>query len=112
MLRQTYQIIIKDLAETGINKELGLQMAVKAINNTAEPDELIFTLLVFEAYSRMHELNPSTSNIIQRIEAVKRTMKKMRKIIAERQVNNVLNIKNGPMINHFHDLFLNSKMFV
>jgi hypothetical protein len=38
-------------------------MTVKAINDTADSDELVSTLLVFEAYSRMNAMNPSTPSI-------------------------------------------------
>ena len=33
-----------------VNKEISLQMAVKAINNLARPNRIVFTLLVFRAY--------------------------------------------------------------
>jgi len=47
-LRRAYKIIFLELE--GISKELILQMAVKTINNSAGPDGLIPTLLVFGAY--------------------------------------------------------------
>ena len=37
-------------------------MAVKAINNTAGLDGLVFTLLVYGAYLRISKLDPSTRN--------------------------------------------------
>jgi hypothetical protein len=43
-----YQIISKELPD--LNKEMVLQIAVKAINNTAGPNGLILTLLVFNAF--------------------------------------------------------------
>jgi len=36
-----------------INKEIGLQMAFKAINDLAGPRGLVPTLLVFKAYPQM-----------------------------------------------------------
>jgi len=47
-LRHAYKIISLKLEST--SKELILQMAVKAINNSTGPDGLIPTLLVFGAY--------------------------------------------------------------
>ena len=47
-LRRVYKIIFLELEDA--SKELTLQMAVKAINNSASPDGLIPTLLVFSAY--------------------------------------------------------------
>ena len=43
-----YKIISSELK--GISKELTLQMAVKAVNNSVSPDRLIPILLVFSAY--------------------------------------------------------------
>ena len=48
LLRRIYKII--SLKLKGINKELTLQMAVKAINNSAGLNRLIPILLVFSAY--------------------------------------------------------------
>jgi len=47
-LQQAYQIITTKIPK--ISKEIALQMAFKAINNTAGPKGLIPTLLVFRAY--------------------------------------------------------------
>ena len=43
-----YKIISSELK--GINKELTLQIAVKAVNNSTSLDRLILILLVFGAY--------------------------------------------------------------
>ena len=47
-LYRIYEIISLELK--GASKELTLQMAVKAVNNSASPDRLIPILLVFGAY--------------------------------------------------------------
>ncbi len=54
-LRRAYQMIVENL-DTDIIKEMILQMIVKAINDTIGPDEVVSTLLVFEAYSRVELL--------------------------------------------------------
>jgi hypothetical protein len=48
LLRRVYKIISLELK--GVSKELTLQIAVKAINNSAGLDRLIPMLLVFSAY--------------------------------------------------------------
>ena len=48
LLHHVYKII--SLKLKGISKELTLQMAVKAINNSAGLNRLIPTLLVFSTY--------------------------------------------------------------
>jgi hypothetical protein len=42
-------------------------MAVKAINNTASPNRLVPTLLVYGAYLRISNLGPPTPSIIKRV---------------------------------------------
>ena len=59
-LHRIYHIIITELPD--ISKDIALQMAFKAINNSAGPNGLIFTLLVFRAYLYMVESN--TPNLI------------------------------------------------
>ena len=51
-LRRIYGII-RDEFRDKINPEIALQIAVKAINDSAGPDGIILTLLVFGAYPRI-----------------------------------------------------------
>ena len=114
MLKRAYKMIMEDLIniEIKINKKLDLQMIVKTINDTAETNGLVFTLLIFGAYLRMHHLNSSASNIIQRAVAITKIMKKVKKMIVEKQIRNVLNIRNESIVSHFHDLSLNSEILI
>jgi len=48
LLRRVYKIISLELED--ISEELTLQIAVKAINDSASPDGLVPILLVFSAY--------------------------------------------------------------
>jgi len=48
LLRRVYKIISLELKDA--SKELTLQIAVKAVNNSASPDRLVPILLVFGAY--------------------------------------------------------------
>ena len=51
LLRRVYKIISSKLEDA--SEELTLQIAVKAINDSASPDRLVPTLLVFGAYPRI-----------------------------------------------------------
>ena len=42
-------------------------MAIKAVNNTAGPNGLVPTLLVYGAYLRIGKLDPPTPSIIDRV---------------------------------------------
>ncbi len=52
-IRRAYLIIIAEIP--GINKDMALQMAFKAINDTIGPDGLVPTLLVYSASPRIVE---------------------------------------------------------
>ena len=112
VLRRAYKVIMKNLTEMKISKELRLQMAVKTVNDTAGPNGLVLTLLVFGAYSRMHHLDPPAPNIIQRAAAISKAMGEVRKIMAKRQIRDALNTRNGSIVNHLHDLPINSEVLV
>ncbi len=56
-------MIVENLNESTISKTIMLQIIVKAINDTIEFDELVFTLLVFGTYSRIDVMNSSTSSL-------------------------------------------------
>ena len=50
VLQRVYKIITEELQGQGTTKEINLQIAVKAVNNTASLDSLVPTLLVFGVY--------------------------------------------------------------
>ncbi|CCU78396.1 (conserved with many other fungi) [Blumeria hordei DH14] len=95
-LRRAYQILRDELKNDVISKEMILQMAVKAINDSAGPNGLVPTLLVFGAYPRMTSFDPPSPSIVQRAEAVRKAMKEVRRTIAERQIKDALGMRNGP----------------
>lgn len=102
---------MKELKQVGIRKK-GLQMAVKAINDTAGPNGLVPTLLVFGAYSKMNELNSLAPLITQKVNAIKKAIKKVVRIKVKRQINDALNIRNGPIIEAVHDFSLNFDVMI
>ncbi|OXV11344.1 hypothetical protein Egran_00895 [Elaphomyces granulatus] len=94
-LRNAYQLRLIRTG-TGVNRDMVLQMAIKAVNDTAGPDGLIPTLLVFGAYPRMVELDLPAPTITQRATAIKRAMEEVIKLRASRQVTEALRQRNGP----------------
>jgi hypothetical protein len=60
--RRVYVIIVAKLFEIDSNSTL--QMIFKTLNDSINFDDLIITLLVFDVYSRMTEMNVSSSTII------------------------------------------------
>jgi hypothetical protein len=108
--RRMYAIIIAKISDIDSNSTL--QMTFKALNDFVEFNELILTLLVFETYFRMIEMNALSSTIIQRFVAMRKVMNEIRKSIAVRQMNDALNIRNDSFSILIHVLSLNSDVFV
>jgi hypothetical protein len=89
-----------------------LQMAVKAINDSAGPDGIVPTLLVFGAYPQLTEIDPPFSLVTKRAEAICVATKEVRRLQAERQVKDALAIRNGPNTKNTLDLLLQSDVRV
>jgi hypothetical protein len=87
-------------------------MAVKAINNTASPNRLVPTLLVYRAYLRISNLGPPTPSIIERVAIIQKAIAKIVKLRAKQAVNSALYYRNGPNITLVYNLPLNSKVLI
>ena len=87
-------------------------MAVKAINDTAGPDGLVPTLLVYRAYPRISNLDPPAPSIMERAAAIQKAITKIVKLQAKQAINNALYYRNRPNMTLVHDLLLNSKVLV
>jgi hypothetical protein len=61
---------------------MALQMAFKAINDSAGPDGLVPTLLVFGAYPRMIKSDAPSPTVAQRATAIKKAMAEIHKLQA------------------------------
>jgi hypothetical protein len=95
-----------------VSKKIALQMIVKAINDTVDLDDLVLILLIFGAYLRMHVMNFSISSITQRAIAIEKAMTEIKKFRAERQMIDVLNIRNESIVIPIHDLSINSDVLI
>ena len=81
-LCRIYYIIIAELLDIG--KDMALQMAFKAINDSTGPNGLIPTLLVFGAYPHIVESNTPNSTVVKQAAALKKAMEEIKKLRAER----------------------------
>ena len=95
-LRRAFQVISNDLRGEDISDAHILQMAIKSVNDTAGPDGLVPTLLVFGTYPRMTDASPPSPSIITRANAIKKAMAEVRQLKAKRQISNALATRNGP----------------
>ena len=55
-------------------------MAVKAVNDTAGPNGLVPTLLVYGAYPRMSNLDPPTPSIMDWVAVIQKAMAEVVKL--------------------------------
>ena len=60
-----------------INKEISLQIAVKAINNLAKLDKIIPTLLIFRAYLQITKIDTLLPLIIKRAKVIRVAIKEV-----------------------------------
>jgi hypothetical protein len=59
-------------------------MAVKAINDSVGPDNIMLTLLIFGTYFKIIEDSTPSSFVIQRADAISKVTKEIRRLHAKR----------------------------
>ncbi|KAI0996966.1 hypothetical protein K3495_g11217 [Podosphaera aphanis] len=99
-IRRAYQIIAEEFKEDGrqgTHKSMLLQMAIKAVNDTAGPDGLT---------------HPPAPTISQRAKAIKTAMVEVSKLYAQRQVSDALKSRNGPRTDAIHALPIGADVLV
>jgi hypothetical protein len=111
-LRRAYKILKAELKDKHINKKIILQIAVKAVNDSARPDKIVPTLLVFGLYPRITEIDTLSPTIVKRAKAIRAATKEVRQLHTKRQVNNALAIHNSPNTMATVDLPLQSDVRV
>jgi hypothetical protein len=79
LLRRVYNVIAADLRGQGMNTEAILQMTIKAVNDTAGPDGLVPTLLVFSTYPQLMDSSSPSPSIAARSIAVRKAMAEVQK---------------------------------
>ena len=87
-------------------------MAVKAVNNTASPDGLVPTLLVYRAYLRISNLDPPALSITERAAIIQKAIVEIVKLRAKQAVNSALHYYNRLDITLVYNLPLNSKVLI
>jgi hypothetical protein len=73
-------------------------MAVKAVNDTAGPDGLVPTLLVFGTYLQLAKTSPPSPSIAAQATAIHKAISKIRKLKTARQVQHALATRNRPSV--------------
>jgi hypothetical protein len=87
-------------------------MAIKAVNNTAGPDSLIPTLLVFSTYPQITITNTSSLTVTERGKVITKAMKQIAELHTKRQVTDVLRQQNGPNISNTLNVLIDKDVLV
>jgi len=87
-------------------------MAVKAVNDTASPNGLVPTLLVYGAYPRISKLDPPALSVTDWAAAIQKAMAEIVKLRAKQTINNAMHYCNGPNTTLVHNLPLNSEVLI
>jgi hypothetical protein len=110
-LRRAFNILKDELGDRTDDENI-LQMAVKALNDTAGPDGLVPTLLVFGAYPRINIDSPPSPDIIARAKAIQKATKMIQKERANVDINRAINTRNGPKSYNVLNLPLMSEILI
>jgi hypothetical protein len=110
-LKRAFQIITADLG-TSLAPEYVLQMAVKAVNDTAGHDGLVPILLMFGTYPRLSPSSPPLPSLTIRANAMRKAMAEVRKLKARRQMTDALFQRNGPSVAEVKQLPLQNEIRV
>jgi hypothetical protein len=87
-------------------------MAIKAINNTAEPDGLIPTLLMFNTYPQITTTNTLSLMVTEHNKAITKAIKQITELHAKKQVTNALRQQNSLNINNTLNVLINKNVLV
>jgi hypothetical protein len=109
-LRRSFDFIMKEVL--GIFKAIALQMALKCCNDSAGPNGLVPTLLVYGSYPRLSEYDPPSPSITERSAAIKKAMDEIAKERNKRQVADAIATRNGLDTSAVHNLQINSLVLV
>jgi hypothetical protein len=91
-------------------KQFVLQIAIKAVNNTAEPDGLVLTLLVFSTYPRIITTDTFFLMVTKHSKAIIKAIKQIAELYAKRQVTDALKQQNRPNISNTLDVLISKNV--
>ncbi|KAM3500793.1 hypothetical protein MY11210_009462 [Beauveria gryllotalpidicola] len=111
VLRRAYEILDEEVGND-MTSDQKFQAAVKAVNDTAAPDGLVPTLLVFGAYPRLTDASPPSASVTRRAEAVQKAIDEVRKLLTKQQVKDALGMRNGPITSYINVLPLQLEVCV
>jgi hypothetical protein len=95
-----------------VSKQFVLQIAIKAVNNTAGPNGLVLTLLVFSTYLQIIITNTSSFTVTKHNKAIIKAIKQIAELHAKRQVTDALKQQNRPNISNILNVLISKNVLV
>ena len=87
-------------------------MIIKIVNDTTEYNDLVFTLLVFETYSRIINDDALSLSIIEKVKIIKITINEIIKLHIKKQTINVLHQRNDSQIMKIYNNLIDSLILI
>jgi hypothetical protein len=87
-------------------------MAIKAVNNTAGPNGLVLTLLIFSTYPQIATTNTLFLIVTKRNKAITKAIKQIAELYAKRQVIDALRQRNRLNISNTLDVLISENVLV
>jgi hypothetical protein len=108
LLKRAFKVITADLG-ISLAPEYVLQMAVKAVNDTAGHDNFVLIFLIFGTYPRLSPSSPPLPSLAIRANVVRKAMAEIRKLKARHQMTDALSQRNASFIAEVKQLPLQNK---
>ena len=111
-MQRAYKIIYNELRNTKTSTEVSLQIAIKTVNDSAGPDGIIPTLLVFGAYPRMTNNSAPSPTTTKRTETIRKISNEVKQYYTKRHMEDAFRIRNNPDITTIFKLLIQSNIKV
>lgn len=96
-----------------LDEEVGLQIAIKSVNDSTCPGGRVSILLVYGALPRFgFPSNKATPSTHQRAIAQRKAAEATSKLFAKTQISRAVRIRNGPDTSHIHPVLIDSHVLV
>lgn len=110
VVRKVYNMFLVHFPS--INKKERLVLTIKSINDTAGPDGLVPTILVFGAYPRISRLERPPETTVSRAVAIAKGMQEVKKCYAVHKIKKALKTRNRPATAHLQNLAIRSQVLM
>jgi uncharacterized coiled-coil protein SlyX len=95
-----------------VSKQFVLQITIKAVNNTAGPNGLVLTLLMFSTYPQITTTDTLSLIVTEHSKTITKAIKQIAELYAKKQVINTLKQQNGPNISNTLNVLIGKDVLI